>query len=71
MAEPTLNDDRRGALSPVESLPRDNHVAVVILAPGQAAFLREALNVGQHRGFVLGGARNGADLLEKPPEGLI
>jgi len=69
-AKPTLDDDRGGVLSPVEALPGDDHVSVVVLPPGQTAFLCEALYVGQHRGLVLGGARNGADLFEEPPEGL-
>lgn len=66
----TLNDDLSRALSPVQPFPLDDHVSVVVLPPEQSAVLREALNVRQHRGFVLGGSRDGADLFEEFPEGL-
>jgi len=66
-----LYDNGGGVLSPVEALPRDDHVSVVVFPPGQPAFLCKALDVGKHRGFVLGGSWYGADLLEESPERLI
>lgn len=65
-----MYDDLGRVLSPVEPFPLDDHVPVVVLPPGEPTVLREALNVRQHRGFVLGGSRDGADLFEEFPEGL-
>lgn len=66
----TLDDNLRRLLSPVQPFPLDDHVAVVVLPPGQPTVLREALDVRQHRGFVLGGTWDGADLFKELPEGL-